>query len=211
LSDAPEAALLRGVPRRLPRRKDAQNQGPGAALCDILLIVSTIMSLEVLTREPHQVVALYEEVCLVVRWKVVSQEDMVAYHRALAKLHRRFPERMAFLQVNRFSPKATIGMNAAAQEALLHVLEMYGHSLHVIALVLPDDPFVRASLRSTLTRIALLKRLRLNYRPFGELRPAVNAVCEAMRSPTRRPLQPAELEAAVAELEKQRPTALAKD
>lgn len=81
------------------------------------------MPLEVQNREEHQVVGIYEDVCLVVRWTALREADLVSYGRALARLNRRCPGGMAFLQVNRFSPTQTMESSDAAQAAMIQIFE----------------------------------------------------------------------------------------
>lgn len=162
------------------------------------------MPLEVLHREQHQVIGIYEGVCLAVRWAVFIEADALAYRRAFAKLQRRCPAGMAFLNVNRFIPAKTVGMDDAAQSAMFGVLSTYGATIRIVALLLPDSPFVAASLRSTYARMANTAKIRLNVRLFFEQAEAVSAVCETLNSAGLPRLHPVDLAAALEELELQR-------
>ena len=162
------------------------------------------MPLEVLHREQHQVIGIYEGVCLAVRWAVFVESDAVAYRRAFAKLQRRCPTGMGFLNVNRFMPAKTVGMDDAAQSAMFGVLSTYGAAIQIVALLLPDHPFVAASLRSTYARMANTAKIRLNVQLFVELGEAVNEVCETLNTADQPLLRPVDLAAAVEELALQR-------
>jgi hypothetical protein len=168
------------------------------------------MKLDVLHRDPNQVIGTYENVCLIVRWARLTGSDLGVHLRALATLKRRYPRGIAVIQVNRFSPGPnTPGLDDAGQRVIHEVVRTHGSAVRLFALVLSDAPFWIAALRSIYTRMAFITKVQIDMRPFTDLQEAVHAVCTTMKDPGQRTPEPAELVAALNELEKQRPAPIA--
>ena len=164
------------------------------------------MKLDVVYRDPNQVIGLYGNVCLIVRWNHFSAADLSIHRRALTMLQERSPGPIAVLQVNRFVPGAKPGMDEGGQRAVRELVRFHGSAVRIYALVLSDLPFWISSIRSIYTRMIHYSGKRIDMRPFTDLQQAIHAVCAAMRDPGRPTLEPADLGAALDELEKQRPT-----
>lgn len=164
------------------------------------------MKLDVMHRDPNQVIGTYENVCLIVRWARLTGSDLDFHLRALAKLKRRYPRGIAVIQVNRFSPGPNKpALDEDGQRAIYEAVRTYGSAVRLFAFVLSDSPFWIAALRSIYTRMSLVTKLPIDMRPFTNVQEAVHAVCAAMKDPGQRTPEPAELLAALDELEKQRP------
>ena len=165
------------------------------------------MQLDVVHRDPTQVIGIYKNVCLIVRWAQFSASDLAVHLSSLAMVRERSPSDIAVLQVNRFTPgPAKPGLDDAAQRAVYELVRAHGPALKIYALVLADLPFWVSSIRSIYARMSLHSRVQINLRPFTDLQKAIHAVCSAMSGPGRGPLERAELVAALDELERQRPT-----
>lgn len=164
------------------------------------------MKLDVLHRDPNQVIGIYENVCLIVRWARLTGSDLEVHLRALALLKRRHPRGIAVLQLNRFSPgPSTPGLDDAGQRVIHEVVRTHGSAVRLFALVLVDAPFWIAAIRSIYTRMAFLTKIQIDMRPFTDVHEAARTVYAVMKDPGQRTPEPAELVAALAELEKQRP------
>lgn len=164
------------------------------------------MKLDVVHRDPNQAIGIYGNVCLIVRWAQFSAADLAIHRRALTMLQERSPGPIAVLQVNRFIPGPKPGMDEAGQRATRELVRFHASAVRIYALVLSDLPFWISSIRSIYTRMAHYYGIRVNMRPFTDLQQAIHAVCAAMRDPGGPTLEPADLRAALDELEKQRPT-----
>lgn len=177
---------------------------PGRLHCDKALLA---MKIDVLHRDPNQVIGTYENVCLIVRWSRLTGADLDVHLRALATLKRRHPRGIAVIQVNRFSPGPNKpAMDDDGQRTIYELARTHGSAVRLFALVLSDSPFWIAALRSIYTRMSFITKIPIDMRPFTDLQEAVHAVCAAMKDPGQRTLEPAELVAALDALEKQRPT-----
>jgi len=165
------------------------------------------MKLEILHRTEKQAIGLYENVCVVVRWSAISKDDIEHYRRALALVRERFPGGIAFLQVNRFDPAQITRVDEAVTMTLFQLISSHLPTLRLLALAMPNAPMVSAGLRSQWFRMALATKTRLNYQVFDELGSATTAISEALKAPGLPTLSPAELEAAIENLAKERPQA----
>jgi len=170
-------------------------------------VAPCIMKLEVLHRDQNQAIGIYGEVYLVVRWDVFATADLVYHRSALAKLQERNPGGIAFLQVNRFGSSRRIAMDDGAQAAMMEIVRTFGTAVCIVAVVLPNEPFEAASLRSMLSRMALSSRLRLDVRVLNDMVQAVNEVTEKLTASGLSSIRPADLLAALSELELLRPPA----
>ena len=159
------------------------------------------MKLEVLHRDQNQAIGIYGEVYLVVRWDVFAPADLVYHRSALAKLQERSPGGIACLQVNRFGSSRRTAMDDTAQSALMELVRAFGTTVRMIAIVLPNEPFEAASVRSMYSRMALSSRLRLDVRVLNDLVQAVTEVTEKLTATGLSSIRPVDLAAAVSELE----------
>jgi hypothetical protein len=123
--------------------------------------------------------------------------------RATAALYRQSSS-FAFLQVNRFHPAETASVEHAVTMAFFKLLKERPAGLRILALTMPRSPLMAARLRGLWVRMALTSKLRLNYQIFDQLTEAAVAISEALRTPGVPPLPPAELEAAVEALARER-------
>ena len=164
------------------------------------------MKIEVIHRAENQTTGLYKNVCLAVRWSAISKDDIEPYRRALALAHERFPGGIAFLQVNRFDPAQTTRVDDSVSMAMFQLISSHLPTLRLLALAMPNAPMVSAGLRGQWSRMVLATKIRLNYQVFDDLGQATTAVSEALQAPGLPTPTPAELEAAVEELAKERQT-----
>ncbi len=162
------------------------------------------MKLEVIHRTEKQTMGLLENVCLVVRWSAIATDDVEPYQRLLALAHSRCPGGFAFLQVNRFDPIQTTRVDEAITMAIFRLFNSHVPALRILALAMPNAPMVSAGLRGQWSRIALATKSRLNYQVFDELGQTITAVCATLKAPGLPTPYPAELEAAVEKLAKER-------
>jgi hypothetical protein len=163
-----------------------------------------IMKLEVLHLDQNQAIGLFGEVYLIVRWALFAHSDLEYVRSALAHMTKRSANGFAFLQVNRFEASQRISMDETAQAGMLEIMRAHGTSASIVALVLPNNPFEMASVRSMFARLGLTSKVRLDVRLFSDLREAVSAVCEKLTASGHTAIRPLELEVALAELERQK-------
>jgi len=142
-----------------------------------------------------------------VRWDVFSHADLVHYRDALAKFQERHPRGIACLQVNRFGSSRRAAMDDAAQAAVMQIVRTFGTTVRIVTIVVPNEPFEVASLRSMFSRMALSSRLRLDVRVLNDILEAVNEVTEKLTATGRSSIRPVDLVAAVSKLEMLRPRA----
>jgi hypothetical protein len=119
-------------------------------------------------------------------------------------VHERFPGGIALLQVNRFDPAQTTRVDEAVTMTLFQLISSHLPTLRLLALAMPNAPMVSAGLRGQWSRIALATKSRLNYQVFDELGQTITAVCATLKTPGLPTPYPAELEAAVEKLAKER-------
>ena len=98
-------------------------------------------------------------------------------------------------------------MDDGAQAALMELVRTFGPAVRIIAVVLPNEPFEAASVRSMYSRMALSSRLRLDVRVLNDMVQAVNEVTEKLTASGLSSIRPADLLAALSELELLRPPA----
>jgi len=165
------------------------------------------MKLEVLHRDQNQAIGIYGEVYLVVRWDVFAAADLVYHRSALAELQERSPGGIACLQVNRLGSSRRTAMDEGAQAVLMELVRTFGTVVRIVALVLPNEPFEAASVRSTYSRMALSSRLRLDVRVLNDMVQAVNEVTEKLTATGLSSIRPVELLAALSKQELLRPPA----
>lgn len=162
------------------------------------------MKLDVEAHDLRQSVGLYGCVCISVRRAFLVESDVAVYRRTFDKLSQRCPGNMAFLQVNRFTPKPDdrVGLDAPAQAAMYDMIRTYGSALRIVAIAMPADPFLVSAMRSTFSRMLLTARHRVDVRILDSVTHAVDAICHVMSAGGHADLQPAKLRNALSEIER---------
>ncbi len=98
-------------------------------------------------------------------------------------------------------------MDEGAQAVLMELVRTFGTVVRIVALVLPNEPFEAASVRSMYSRMALSSRLRLDVRVLNDMVQAVNEVTEKLTATGLSSIRPVELLAALSKQGLLRPPA----